>query len=75
MSLHSKVHCCSGFNAGIQHICLQLPLPGDNEIFKETKRSVKYLEIAELLKSINNSCLCKGLGQDEDVLPVAVDPT
>ena len=51
------------------------PVPDDNEIFKETKRSVKYLEMAELLKSIQNSCLCEGLGQDENVLSVAVDPT
>ena len=51
------------------------PVPDDNEIFKETKRSVKYLEIAELLKSIKNSCLCEGLGQDDNVLSVAVDPT
>ena len=36
---------------------------------------MKYLEIAELLKSLNNSCLCESLGQDENVLSVAVDPT
>ena len=51
------------------------PVPDDNEIFKETKCSVKYLEMAELLKSIKNSCLCEGLGQDENVLSVTVDPT
>ena len=51
------------------------PVPDDNEVFKETKHSVKYLEIAELPKSIKNSCICEGLGQDENVLSVAVDPT
>ena len=36
---------------------------------------MKYLEIPELLKSIDKSCICESLGQDENVLSVAVDPT
>ena len=76
--LFDECHCIpkyTGFNAGIQHFAYNWPVPDDNEVFKKTKRSVKYLEIAELLKSIKNSCLCESLGQDENVLSVAVDPT
>ena len=43
-------------------------------MYKETKRSVVYLDIAELLKLVETSCLCEGLGEDDDVRSVAVDP-
>ena len=60
MSLHPKVHCCSGFNAGNSAYLLTIwPVPDDNEVFKGTKRSVKYLQMTELLKSIKSSCLYK----------------
>ena len=51
------------------------PVPDDNQIFKETRRSVKCLDIVELLKSVENWCLCNDLGQDDNVLSAAVDPT
>ncbi len=52
------------------------PVPDCNTIYKEHKRSVKYLDIAELLEKIENFGLCEGLTkQDMDIISVAVDPT
>ncbi len=51
-------------------------MPDCNTIYKEHKRSVKYLDIAELLEKIENFGLCEGLPkQDMDIISVAVDPT
>ena len=49
-------------------------VPDQNPVYKERKRSVMYLDIAELLKLVETSCLCEGLGEDDDVMSVAVDP-
>jgi hypothetical protein len=51
------------------------PVPDQNPVYKERKRSVMYLDIAELLKLVETSCLCEGLEEDDDVMSVAVDPT
>ena len=51
------------------------PVPEHHPIYKEQKRSIKYLNIYELLEKIENSTLCGGLQEDEDILSVATDPT
>ena len=51
------------------------PVPDHHPIYKEQKRSIKYLDIAELLQRIENSRLCEGLKEDEDIMSVATGPT
>ena len=53
------------------------PVPDQNPVYKERKHSVMYLDITELLKLVETSCLCEGLQEDDDVIivmSVAVDP-
>ena len=44
-------------------------------MYKEHKRSLKYLDVVELLKQLENAMLCKRLPKDDEVMSVATDPT
>ena len=50
------------------------PLPDQHPIYKEQKRSLKYLDIAGLIEKIENARVCEGLKED-DAIAVATDPT
>jgi hypothetical protein len=51
------------------------PVPDQNPLYKESKRSVMYVSITELLKSIQSYAVCEGLAEDMDVMSAAADPT
>ena len=51
------------------------PLPDCHYMYKEHKRSLKYLDVVELLKQLENATLCKGLPKNDEVMSVATDPT
>ena len=52
------------------------PLPDCHYIYKEHKRSLKYLDVVELLGQLENATLCEGMSKDdEEVMSVASDPT
>ena len=50
------------------------PLPDHHPIYKEQKRSLKYLDIAGLFAKIENTRLCEGL-IGNNAIAVATDPT
>ena len=50
------------------------PLPNQHPIYKEQKRSLKYLDIAGLIEKIENTRVCEGLKGD-DAVAVATDLT
>ena len=43
------------------------PVPDQKPLYKESKRSVMYVSITELLKSIQSYAVCVGLEEDMDV--------
>lgn len=54
----------------------QWPIPDDHSIYRERKRSVKAThDIDKLLHFLENSCLCDGLPDIDEIKSVAVDPT
>ena len=82
ISLDDKAHSVPKYTAVVSpnlEFCVfafNWPVPDCNTIFKEHKRSVKYLDIVELLEKIENFGLCEGLTKQEmDIISVAVDPT
>ena len=50
------------------------PVPDHHFIYLNQKRSVKYLDISELLKRIESCRLCEGLPESDDVMSVATKP-
>ena len=81
IELHDKIHSIPKYTVVV---CLSLeftvfvfnwPVPDHHPIYKEHKHSIKYLDIDELLQRIENSRLCEGLKEDEDIMSVATDPT
>lgn len=50
------------------------PIPDCHNIYQQRKRSVRYAEINELLSCTENSSLCEGLPEDDEVQSVATDP-
>lgn len=73
---HSIAKCTIVVNSALEFsiFVYNWPVPDQNPVYKERKRSVMYLDIAELLKLVETSCLCEGLEEDDDVMSVAVDP-
>jgi hypothetical protein len=51
------------------------PVPDENPIYKENKRSVMHVDAVDLLRSIESSGVCEGLAEDMDVMSIAIDPT
>ena len=51
------------------------PVPDQNPVYKENKRSVRHVDITGLLRIIESYTVCEGLAEDLDVMAVAVDPT
>ncbi len=50
------------------------PVPDENPIYKENKRSVMHVDAVDLLRSIESSGVCEGLAEDMDVMSIAIDP-
>ena len=81
IELHDKIHSIPKYTV-VVCLCLEFtvfvfnwPVPDHHPIYKEHKHSIKYLDIDELLQRIENSRLCEGLKEDEDIMSVATDPT
>ena len=55
------------------------PVPDENPLYKENKRSVKNIDVVDLLRWIESSAVCDGLAEDgevrSEVMSIAVDPT
>ena len=55
------------------------PVPDKNPLYKENKRSVKNIDVVDLLRWIESSAVCDGLAEDgevrSEVMSIAVDPT
>ena len=81
IELHDKIHSISKYSVVVSlsmeftAFIFNWPVPDHYPIYKEQKRSVQNLDIADLLQRLGNSRLCKGLTEDEDILSVAIDPT
>ena len=50
------------------------PISDDHNIYRERKRSIRHGDTKELLRLVENSCLCEGLRDDMDIRAVAIDP-
>ena len=81
IELHDKIHSIPKYTVVVS-LSLEFtvfvfnwPVPDHHPIYKEHKHSIKYLDIDELLQRIENSRLCEGLKEDEDIMSVATDPT
>ena len=81
IELHDKIQSIPKYSVVVSlsmeftAFILNWPVPDHHPIYKEEKRSVQNLDIADLLQRLGNSRLCKGLTEDEDILSVAIDPT
>ena len=52
------------------------PVPDENPLYKESKRSLNHINVVDLLRSIESAVVCDGLVEDVDlVMSNAVDPT
>ena len=52
------------------------PVPDENPLYKESKRSVNHVDAVDLLRSIESAAVCDGLVEDVDlVMSNAFDPT
>ena len=81
IELDDKIHGVPKYSV-VVNSCLEFtvfvynwPVPDDHQIYKEQKRSIKYVGIDNLLPKIENSDLCAGLPEDGDVLNEAITPT
>ena len=51
------------------------PVPDENPVYKENKRSVMHIDVIDLLRYVESSGVCDGLPEDLNVVSVAIDPT
>ena len=78
--LHDQLHSVPKYivvvNASLEFtiFVFNWPLPDHHPIYKEQKRSLKYLDLAGLFAKIENTRLCEGLIGD-NAIAVATDPT
>ena len=79
--LHDETHSVPKYTVAVSsnlEFCIFVfnwPLPDCHYIYKEHKRSLKYLDVVELLEQLENATLCEGLSKDDEVMSVASDPT
>ena len=80
IELHDKIHSIPKYTVVVS-LSLEFtvfvfnwPVPDHHPIYKEHKRSIKYLDIDKLLQRIENPRLCEGLKEGKD-MSVATDPT
>ena len=78
IELHDKIHSIPKYSAVVSlsmEFTVFIFTAYHHLVYKQQKRSVQNLDIAELLQRIENLTLCKGLTEDEDILSVATDLT
>ena len=81
IEFYDKSHCAPNYsvvlNSSLEFtiFVFSWPLPDHHLIYKEHKRSIKYLDVHELLQTIENSRFCQGLIEDEDIMSAATNPT
>ena len=81
MNFHDDVHSIPKYTVVVDSaleftvFLYQWPIPDEHNLYKQSKRSIRNTDNNELLSSIENSSLCEGLPDDDEVISMAADPT
>ena len=81
LKLDDKTHSVPQYTVIVNHtlefsvFAFNWPVPDHHSIYKDHKRSVKYMDICELLQKVRDSGACKGMPATDIDTSFATNPT